>query len=91
MSWISQLKDSLTRKKEGHDLAENDAPADTGVAAARDTGGDADEDAADAGSTTGTGESETFVGRVSGQDEGYAGQTGAEARAEADDDGSPQR
>jgi hypothetical protein len=38
----------------------------------------------DAGSTTGTGESETFVGRVSGQDVGYAGETGAEQRGAAE-------
>jgi hypothetical protein len=35
----------------------------------------------DGGSTTGTDENEEFVGRVSGQDAGYAGETGAEARA----------
>jgi len=33
--------------------------------------------------TTGTGPSEEFVGRVSGQDVGYAGETGAERRAES--------
>ena len=37
----------------------------------------------DAPGTTGTGESEEFVGRVAGRDLGYAGETGAEARAEA--------
>jgi hypothetical protein len=41
-----------------------------------------DPDAPDQASTTGTTPSETYVGRVAGQDEGYAGQTGAEARAE---------
>jgi hypothetical protein len=40
----------------------------------------------DAGSTTGTGESETFVGRVAGEDVGYAGETGAERRAAAEQD-----
>lgn len=42
----------------------------------------ADETAPDAGSTTGTGESGESVGRLAGQDEGYAGETGAERRAE---------
>jgi hypothetical protein len=38
-------------------------------------------DQPDAGSTTGTGPSDTFVGRVGGRDVGYAGETGAERRA----------
>lgn len=88
MSWITQLKDTLSRKREGHQLSEDDAPADTGPAASRATGGDkVDEQNADDNdlhSTTGTSENETFVGRVSGADEGYAGLTGAEARADAD-------
>ena len=37
----------------------------------------------DASSTTGTGESGEFVGRVAGQDVGYAEETGAERRAAA--------
>ena len=37
----------------------------------------------DGGSTTGTDENEEYVGRVAGEDAGYAGETGAEARAEA--------
>lgn len=36
----------------------------------------------DGGSTTGTDESQEFVGRAAGQDAGYAGETGAEARAQ---------
>lgn len=60
---------------------EADVDEDEAVANSRETGGDPDVDGADAGSTTGTGESEEFVGRVSGQDLGYEGETGAEARA----------
>ncbi|MBA3419213.1 MAG: hypothetical protein ACR2KO_01105 [Geodermatophilaceae bacterium] len=60
---------------------EADVDEDEAVANSRETGGDPDADGADAGSTTGTGESEEFVGRVSGQDLGYEGETGAEARA----------
>ncbi|SHK50139.1 hypothetical protein SAMN05443637_10758 [Pseudonocardia thermophila] len=36
----------------------------------------------DSAATTGTGRSEGFVGRVAGQDEGFAGETGAEARGD---------
>lgn len=39
---------------------------------------------ADSESTTGTGENETSVGRVAGQDEGYL-ETGAEKRADMED------
>ena len=69
---------------------EQDVPVDESTAASRATGGDDDATGPDAGGTTGTGESGEFVGRVSGQDEGYAGLTGAEARAasESDDDRS---
>jgi hypothetical protein len=62
---------------------EDDVDTDDKLANARPTGGDPD-DAGDAGSTTGTGEGEEFVGRVAGRDEGYAGETGAEARSEAE-------
>jgi hypothetical protein len=60
---------------------ESDVPIDDATAASRATGGDEDSAGADSESTTGTGESGDFVGRVAGQDEGYAGLTGAEARA----------
>jgi hypothetical protein len=61
------------------------------VAASRDTGGVENPDQPDQQSTTGTTPNEKFVGRVAGQDVGYAGETGAEARSEAirkgEDDG----
>ena len=60
--------------------AESDVPDDEAEATGRPTGGDPDSDHGDAASTTGSGESGVFVGRTSGQDEGYAGPTGAEAR-----------
>lgn len=66
---------------------EDDVDEDSALANSRETGGDPNADGKDAESTTGTGESEGFVGRVSGQDAGYAGETGAEARAAADDPG----
>lgn len=59
-----------------------DVEHDPNLANSRVTGGK-DTDEGDAGTTTGTGRTDEFVGRVAGQDEGYAGETGAEARAEA--------
>jgi hypothetical protein len=64
---------------------ESDAPQDTGVAFSRDEGGVPQPDAADPNSTTGTTPNEEFVGRVQGQDAGYAGETGAERRANPPD------
>jgi hypothetical protein len=74
--------DFLKRKRRDT-RPEMDAPQDTGVAYSRDTGGEPDESAADPNSTTGTTPNEEFVGRAEGQDVGYAGETGAERRAEA--------
>jgi hypothetical protein len=59
---------------------EDDVDRDDAAALSRATGG-GDSDAADATGTTGTGPGGTFVGRVSGQDVGYAEETGAERRA----------
>ncbi len=61
--------------------AEDDVPLDDALANSRDatTEGDPDEDP----NTTGPGNNDEFVGRVQGQDEGYAGETGAERRAAA--------
>ena len=65
---------------------EDDVDRDDHEALSRATGGvPADEDdidAPDRGSTTGTTPDDTFVGRVGGQDVGYAGETGAERRAQ---------
>jgi len=71
-----------------HGTSEPDVEADPNLARTRETGGastghPADPTEGDAPGTTGTGEAEEFVGRVAGRDLGYAGQTGAEARAEA--------
>lgn len=62
---------------------EDDVDTDDKLANSRDTGGDPG-DGGDSATTTGTGASGEFVGRTAGQDEGYAGETGAEARAEAE-------
>ena len=71
-----------------HGSSESDVAVDPHLARTRETGGAADghpDDRAegDAPGTTGTGEGEEFVGRVAGRDLGYAGETGAEARAAA--------
>jgi hypothetical protein len=71
-----------------------DVAADPGLASNRATGGEHDELSGDRGSVTGTGRSEVFVGRIAGDDLGYAEETGAERRAEAlaedpDPDGAP--
>ena len=58
--------------------AEDVAP-DTHTARTREAGG-TDRDDTDSATTTGTGHSEKYVGRVAGQDEGFTGETGAEAR-----------
>lgn len=69
------------RQPRQDDVADDDAQA-----LSRATGGVEDPSAPDQGSTTGTTPSEQFVGRVSGQDVGYAGETGAERRAEWESD-----
>ena len=60
---------------------QDDVNPDDKQALSRETGGVEDPSAPDQGSTTGTTPNEEFVGRVSGQDVGYAGETGAERRA----------
>jgi hypothetical protein len=60
---------------------ERDVEPDEGVAASRETGGVPNLDHPDQHTTTGTTPNEEFVGRAAGQDVGYAGETGAEARA----------
>jgi hypothetical protein len=66
---------------------ESDVDDDAAVAGSRVGGGDPDEDASDANSTTGTTPSGEFVGRAGGVDTGYDEETGAEARAAAGDTG----
>jgi hypothetical protein len=68
------------------DKGEADVAADPQVANSRRTGGEADESAPDQASTTGTSPTPEYVGRIAGDDVGYAGETGAERRAEADRD-----
>ncbi|HEX4432450.1 MAG TPA: hypothetical protein VHZ96_24470 [Frankiaceae bacterium] len=60
---------------------EDEVPADPHVANSRPSNRDADPDEDE--NTTGPGGNGEFVGRIQGQDEGYAGETGAERRAAA--------
>jgi hypothetical protein len=60
-----------------------DVALDPALASSRATGGDHNELSGDRGSTAGTGRTDEFVGRVAGDDLRYAGETGAERRAEA--------
>jgi hypothetical protein len=62
-----------------HELNEADAPADPSTAMTRAEGGDP---RGDTPTTTGTGRSGEFVGRVAGDDTD-TGQSGAEARSQA--------
>ena len=65
--------------------SEADVARDDAQALSRAVGGVPQADAADTSSTTGTTPNEEFVGRVAGQDAGFSGETGAEARAAAGD------
>ena len=60
---------------------EDDTDRDDAEALSRATGGVPDPDPPDQGSTTGTTPNDEFVGRIGGDDVGYAGETGAERRA----------
>ena len=63
---------------------EDDVATDDRLANSRTTGGatNGETGTGDETGTTGTGDTEEYVGRVAGDDEGYAGETGAERRAE---------
>ena len=73
---FDKLKNALRRPR----TAEDDVKPDGALTRSRETGGGARDDE-DSASTTGTGTSEGFVGRVSGQDAGDDRESGAEARA----------
>lgn len=81
--WIHALL-RLGRRKGGAGLGidrESDVGLDPHVANTRAVGGGSARDA-DSMSTTGTGASQLFVGRVSGEDVGAYETSGAETRAE---------
>jgi hypothetical protein len=76
---LERLKDMLGLRRTVEDVE-----ADPHIARTRRTGG-ADTERHDSAGTTGTGDSGDFVGEVAGQDEGFTGETGAEARADRGD------
>lgn len=59
---------------------ESDVASDPAMARSRPTGGKRGLDTGDSASTTGPGANGVFVGRVCGEDCGFIGWTGAEAR-----------
>jgi hypothetical protein len=65
------------------DKGEDDVARDPQVATSRATGGTDAVDDSDQASTTGTSDTPEYVGRIAGDDVGYAGETGAERRSEA--------
>jgi hypothetical protein len=81
MSLRSKLHEVLKRDRAGRKLGETDAPGNTDTARSRATGGVEDPDAGDTHSTTGTTPSDSFVGRVSGDEAAEGGPSGAEVRA----------
>lgn len=60
---------------------EDDAPYDDAIVNSRETGGVEGPEKDDQAVTTGTTPKGDFVGRIAGDDLGYAGETGAERRA----------
>ena len=78
---IAMLKRLLDRLR-GRGPVEDVEP-DPNLANTRATGGMPSQ-AGDAATTTGTGATGGYVGRIAGQDEGFAGETGAEARTDSD-------
>jgi len=83
MSWLNRIRDAVGGTRKARDLSEDDAPADMGTARSRDTGGVPDSGALDPHSTTGTTDSDTFVGRASGDVSGDSGTTGTDVRGDA--------
>jgi hypothetical protein len=66
------------------DPSESEAGHDPRTAASRVAGGQHAEHEGNQGSVTGTGDTDTYVGRAAGRDLGYAGETGAEAQREGE-------
>jgi hypothetical protein len=81
---IRNIRKLLARLRAGWttvDCSESDVAADPHIARNRTTGG-RETERADSAATTGTGNNETFVGRVAGDDSGDGVETGAERRAQ---------
>jgi hypothetical protein len=76
----AQTKELINMSEKG----EGDVARDPQVATSRATGGTDALNEPDQASTTGTSDTPEYVGRIAGDDVGYAGETGAERRSEAD-------
>ncbi|NIJ13661.1 hypothetical protein FHU38_004005 [Saccharomonospora amisosensis] len=77
-TWLKKLL--ARRQPRSSSATEADAADDPMVVRSRPTGGRQDDDRGDNQSSTGPGHTDTFVGRVAGEDLGYTGETGAERR-----------
>jgi hypothetical protein len=77
---LKQLLRGRTRAQEAG--GEADVEHDPAEVNTRPTGGEHPPASPDAHSTTGPSANDTFVGRVSGEEAGFADETGAERRAE---------
>ena len=89
MAFWQRMKDQVSERSFSSTPGEKDSPTDSAVAGTRATGGAADAGADDPNSTTGTTESDTFVGRASGDEVGDVGESGAEKRARWEQQGHP--
>ena len=80
MGWIQKLGRMIGRDRAMRERGEHDAPTDP-AHGTRETGGGSDVETMDRNSTTGTTESDTFVGRAGSDETGDVGLSGAEARS----------
>ncbi|WP_019815184.1 hypothetical protein [Saccharomonospora saliphila] len=78
--WLQNLRGRV--EPASSSAPEADAADDPAVSRARPTGGRAGDERGDNQSSTGPGENDTVVGRISGDDLGYTGETGAERRGQ---------
>ncbi|WP_433471126.1 hypothetical protein [Saccharomonospora azurea] len=76
------LKNLLGRREPASSTApESDVADDPAVSRARPSGGRPGDERGDNASSTGPGHNDPVVGRISGDDLGYVGETGAERRS----------
>jgi len=90
MGFWQRTKDRVTDRQSPSTPGESDSPIDSAVAGTRATGGVEDRDANNPNSTTGATDSETFVGRASGDEAGDVEESGGEKRARWEEQGRPE-
>jgi hypothetical protein len=86
MGFLQKLTGLVSSDRRMRERGEDDAPTDP-ANGTRETGGGPDIGTMDKNSSTGTTESETFVGRAGGDETGDVGLSGGEARAGGQVDG----